>query len=499
MAHRLSRTRRASVSISGNTTAILGTITAPAGSISVTGGGNSSSLFLGHTGDPLATVDLGPQSHLSTAGVTLLTPNSLGFRTGTVLAGGTISLSGNIVAEAGAVLDVSGATDSLDVVPGFAGVPVSTDPASPLYVRTRIDSNGGSITFTGQQELFTDATLIGGPGGPSAVGGTLTLSSNRFVQPGSGEVVTPLDVNLEVTQEGPTIPVPFYGPGETAIGHAVIDDQGQVIPGFGHFAAADFNQSSLTSLSLSGTVSFAGPVTVSASGNLAVGTSGVIFAEADVHLNGSSVTLGQPFLPPVAPENQVPPFTLNNQPFYFSPTHGTGALNVSASLINVGNLSLQNIGLANLTATNGDVRGDGTFELAGDLVMTAGQIYPATKVVFNIAAFDYDLDGQTQSGSVTIAAVGERPLPLSAGGQLNIFARTINQGGALRAPIGSINVGQSEFTQAVDGPDFQPAICVNRTIDSHAHECRLSFCGRSGQRSGVDDPIRDEQQWHVLD
>ena len=215
-----------------------------------------------------------------------------------------------------------------------------------LYVRTRIDSNGGSITFTGQQELLPVA-LIGGPGGPSAVGGTLTLSSNRFVQPSSGEEVTPLDVNLEVTQGGPTIPVPFYGPGETAIGHAVIDEHGQVIPGFGHFAATDFNQSGLTSLSLSGTVSFAGPVTVSASGNLAVGTSGVIFADSDVHLNGSSVTIGQPFLPPVAPENRVAPFTLNNQPFYFSPAHGAGALNVSASLVNVGNLSLQNIGSAN--------------------------------------------------------------------------------------------------------------------------------------------------------
>ena len=148
---------KANVSISGNTAAVLGTIIAPAGSISVAGGGNSSSLFLSHTGDPLATVDLGPQSHLSTAGVTLLTPNSLGFRTGSVLPGGSINLSGNIVAEAGSVLDVSGATDSLDVVPGFAGVPVSTDPTALLYIRTRIDSNGGSITFGGQpqQEFFS--------------------------------------------------------------------------------------------------------------------------------------------------------------------------------------------------------------------------------------------------------------------------------------------------------------------------------------------------------
>ncbi len=443
---------KASVSISGNTAAVLGTVTAPAGSINVTGGGNSSTLFLDNPGEPLATVDLGPQSRLSTAGTTLLTPNSLGFRTGSVLAGGSITLSGNIVAEAGSVLDVSGATDSLDVVPGFVGAPAPTGPTAPVYVRTRIDSNSGSISLAGAQELFSDATLIGGPGGPSAVGGTLTISSNRFLPPGSSEELTPLDVTLEVSQDGPTIPAPFYTAGETAIGHAVVDDQGQPLEGFGHFAAADYNTSGFASLSLKGTVGFAGPVTINASGSLTLGTSGVVYVDADVHLSGSSMTIGQPFLPPVAPENQVAPFLLGNQPYYFPPTYGSGILNVSGGLINVGNLSLQNIGSVNLTATNGDIRGNGTFDVAGAIVLTAGQIYPATGVSFNIAASDYDLDDVTQSGSVTIAAAGARSLPLSAGGQLNIFATTINQGGVLRAPIGSINVGQSDFTPAVIDP-----------------------------------------------
>ncbi len=456
---------KASVTISGNTAAVLGSITAPAGVISVTGGSNSSNLFFQKSGVPLATVDLGPESRLSTAGVTLLTPNSLGFRTGSVLDGGTITLSGNIVAEGGSIIDVSGATDSLDVLPGFSGAPVPTDPTAPLFVRTRIDSNGGSLLFAGGQEVFTDATLIGNAGGQSAVGGALTIFSGRFVDPAIAEEPTPLDVNIEVTQAGPSIPVSFYPGDETAIGNAVIDADGQAIPGLGHFVAASFNRSGFASLTLKDTVGFVGPVTINAGGSLTVGTGGVVYADGNVHLNGSSVILGQPFLPPVAPEDQVAPFFVNNSPFYFSPTHGSGVLNVSGSLIEIGNLSLQNIGTANLTATNGDIRGDGTFDVAGNISLTAGQIYPLTEVTFNIAAFDYDLDGVMQNGAVKIAPAGDRFLPLSAGGTLNIFANTISQGGVLRAPIGSVNIGSSDFSnEAVDPISNLPFTSTDRLI-----------------------------------
>ena len=443
---------KATVSMSGNTSAVLGTITAPGGVISISGGSNSSALFLSQSNIPIPTVDLGPESLLSTAGTTLLTPNSLGFRTGSVLPGGSITLSGNVVLESGSVLDVSGATDALDVDPGFIGQPISNDPTAPLFVRATVDSNGGSITLNGQQELFTDATLLGGGGGPSATGGSLTISSGRFVAPGSGLELTPLDTNVQVTQRAPTIPVPFYDAEETAIGNPVIDEQGEVIPGRGYFSASSFNTSGLSSLSLNGTVEFVGPVTIDAPGRLTVGTSGVILANASVHLNGAEVTLGQPFLPPLPPEDQVPPFAVGNQPFYFPPIHGTGTLNVAGSLIDVGTLSLQNIGVANLIAENGDIRGDGTLDVAGEIFLTAGQVYPPTGVTFNIAAFDYQVGEETFQGSVTVAASGDRQLPLSAGGELNIFAATITQGGVLRAPIGTINVGHSDFSDLVIDP-----------------------------------------------
>jgi hypothetical protein len=131
--------------------------------------------------------------------------------------------------------------------------------------------------------------------------------------------------------------------------------------------------------------------------------------------------------------------------------------------------------------------------------MTAGQIYPATDVTFEIAAYDENvvvaasaegsttvtlesaglppgfgvgspllgstvqsIDGTTVtlasganasisaptdevfapgSGSVTIHASGSRELPLSAGGTLDVYASNILQDGMLRAPMGTINLG----------------------------------------------------------
>ena len=48
----------------------------------------------------------------------------------------------------------------------------------------RIESSAGSIALLGDQVLLTRATLLGKSGGPSALGGTLTIASGRFVVPG---------------------------------------------------------------------------------------------------------------------------------------------------------------------------------------------------------------------------------------------------------------------------------------------------------------------------
>ncbi len=466
-------------------------IIAPGGTISITGAptpDEGTIPLFAQTAVP--TVDLGPGSVLDASGATVLTPNSRGYTTGTVFPGGSISIIGNIVAEAGSSLKVNGASSQLDVLQPLTGATTAQNGnlSGSDYVSVREDSSGGSITLTGNDELFAGATLDGFAGGPAAAGGSLNISSSFYT---AGAQLAPTQTTLILTQSG----APFYvagqsvtlqngqtvtaggtslvvtGPsgsvsgGPLVIGNPVVDSNDNNVSANGYFAADKFNNGGFVSLTLGGTVQFSGPVSLTATNSIAIGGSGVLLADpavatSSLTLKAPYVALGQTFLAPVAPNEVSPVFTLAG--LFAQPSFGQGSLNVEASdLIDVGNLSLLNIGTANLDATfsgatqttNGAIRGDGALDVAGAITMTAGQIYPPTATTFNITAYDYS----TGSGSVTILrGPGLPPLPLSAGGTLNIYATTINQGGVLRAPIGTIDLGKNSNSSPVDPVSGQP-------------------------------------------
>lgn len=425
---------RASVSISGETVDLLGQVFAPAGSISVSAGRRSQDVFPGvNDSTALTTLHLGAQSVLSATGKLVLTPNARGYRTGTVLGGGSVSVGGNIAAEAGSLIDVSGTTGEVDVAPG--AVQASQLPNTSLggaeFVRTRVDSNGGSINLSGGQQMYLDSTLRGAAGGPGALGGSLTLSSGRF---SNGAVPSVLEPTVQVTQSGTSLP-----PGAGIIGLPVTGSGGVAMQGMGYFTADQFNGSGLSALTLSGSVLFSGNVSLTAQRSLAVATSGILIADSDVTLTAQSVALGQRFIAPQLLEEQqlYAPFTNSNQPFYFQPQAGTGTLTVNAKLLDVGNLSLQGISTANLLAPAGDIRGNGTLNIAGSLLLRAGQIYPTTAGSFTVAAYN----NGAQPGTIITEGGSARQLPYSAGGTLSLFAPVIQQGGVLRAPTGTINLG----------------------------------------------------------
>ncbi|MCW1887292.1 filamentous hemagglutinin family protein [Luteolibacter flavescens] len=430
----------AAVEVRGSTATVLGSILAPAGSIRVSGSSNSGNVF----GDPnqaVATTFLGSHSVLSTAGTVVLRPDAYGRRIGSVLGGGSISVSGNLVASAGAVLDVSGTSGVLDVDPAYTTTPSNPVPTTGLTNRPRIrqtvpvqvDSNAGSITLTGGQFLFSDATLRGNAGGASASGGSLSISSGRFYT--SADVPSPADVTLTITQSGPVIGSSLSN---NSIGQTITGTLGS---GHGFFAVDSFQSGGFDSLALGGVVRTSGAVTIDARGQVSLGNQGILFNDSALTVRAGAVSIGMPFRPPQLPTEEVSPIIVNGSPFIIPATYGSGTLDIEARHIDVGSLSLQGTGRANLVAEGGDVRGNGTFVMAGDLSIRAGQIYPTTASEFNLIAYDYQNVSGAQKGSITITSSGSRSLPYSAGGKLGIYASTIHQGGVLRAPFGTITLG----------------------------------------------------------
>ncbi|BCU79476.1 filamentous haemagglutinin family protein [Luteolibacter sp. LG18] len=413
------------VSVTGNTVTVLGSIFAAGGTITVGGASNSTGLF-GDDSQALVTTYLGTHSVISAAGTTVYTPDPYGRRIGKVFDGGTVKISGNLAAVSGSVIDVSGASAILDLDANTVstGTKATTGiPGGLNTVATRLDSNGGTIVLAGGALLASDATLHANAGGGTALGGTLSVSSGHYYP--AGVLPATGDVNLTVTQGGQ------FATGVVGIGHTV-----SAANGAGVFAVDAFTAGGFDSLTLGGTVKFQGPVTINARGEVTVSNSGVLYTTGETILNAAHVSLGQAFQTPVLPDAKTNVFGTG-----YAPTWGTGSLSVSAKLIDVGNLSLQGTGSAVLAADNGDIRGNGTLNLAGDLTLRAGQIYPTTASDFTIVAYDHLEGAVLKEGSITVQAFGRRQLPLSGGGDLSLYASHIQQSGVLRAPFGSITLG----------------------------------------------------------
>lgn len=456
----------ASVAFKGGTVTLLGNVIAPGGKIAVTGAGAfplTTSQRLSIT-QALPTVHLGSAARLDAAGTVLLKPDAYGRRVGTVFQGGSIAVSGNILAERGALFDVAGSSGILDLSPAslaggaLVGGGLNSPPLALQVVATRVDSNGGTIDLTGSQMLLSDATLSGGAGGSTAIGGSLSVSSGRYYR--DGESRTGADINLTVSQSGDVI---SYSNATLGVGLALTDSAGAAYGNQGLFALDRFANGAFSSLSLGGkyfasgnpipyggNVEFKGAINLLATGTVRLAAGGVIRADSAVNITASYLSIGQEFRPPENPEDSFIPFqrdpALPSSEFNFAPTFGPGNLAFNAALIDVGTLALLNIGRADFTAGTGDIRGNGTLGLAGALTLDAAKIYPTSAGSFAIFAYDHPAG----KGSVTIRSGGSHETPLSAGGNLAIYASSIQQSGVLVAPLGTIRLGW-------DGTDLDPS------------------------------------------
>ena len=405
-----------------------------------------------------ATVVVGSSARLSVAGTSagLYAPNPVRrkenpLRSGKLFPGGSISISGNIVAEDGAAMDVRGSSAELDFSPQRLGRPMR-DRKDPFKVvlglPSTVDSDGGVITLAGSQMLYSDATLLGSAGGPSALGGTLSVSSGRFY-PSEAEERSD-EVNLVVRQNGLAADFRAERRSTHDLGFLAIE----------RFSSGGFDNLDLgyvygkfdsSLLPFGGNLEFGGDgvdkdVAVSARGQLRLAGGGLIKANGAVSLAAAAVTVGQPYQGPLHPDDYdsaPPPFSqtvgTETPARPVSPSSGTGSLQIVASQIESGNLVLQGIGSALLAAREGDIRGYGSVNAAGDLTLQAARIYPTTLGDFDLFAYSNSQSGA--GGSITVLSSGAAGTPLSAAGNLRLFAANIEQSGVLRAPFGRITLG----------------------------------------------------------
>jgi hypothetical protein len=452
---------QASVSFKGDTVTLLGSVIAQAGKISVSGANSfpaTATQRLTFT-QALPTVHIGSTAKLIASGTVLLEQDYFDRRIGKVLSGGSVSISGNIVGEKGSVIDVSGTSDFLDVSPlslssnNLTSARQSSllDDASLFFrgIETRIDSNGGTIDLTGGQMLLSDSTLMGKSGGPSATGGTLSVSSGLFYR--EGEIASSADINLKVKQSGDVID---YTKNRIGIGTGLVDGSELPHGNMGIFTIDRYSQGAFSNLSLGGkyfqnaqpvayggNIEFQGAINLVVPGTLRIAAGGVIKADTNVAIRSSYLAIGQAFREPENPSDQtyIAYKKSDNSPDPIQASNGPGNLSLVGSMIDVGTLTLLNTGVASLTAENGDIRGNGKLQIQGNLALRASQIYPTTLSEFSIVA----IDPVTTKSNISIQGYGASPMPLSAAGKLSIEASHISQNGVLRAPMGTITLGRS--------------------------------------------------------
>ena len=465
----------ATVRMSGDFVRVAGEISAPGGTIEITG---RSSFRLPQTtvaSFALPTVHLTPSAKLSVAGKTVQLDDPYGWNAGIIHPGGTIKISGNILAESGSLLDASGTSAVLDFHPSrldpelVGEVPASSGlnsaPWQRQAVAVRVDSDGGRIELSGSQFLYADSTLMAKAGGETALGGTLSVSSGRFYA--SGESRTGADTNLFVAASGQASRIASTSALSNIFSALLASSTPDAYlastllsattgsQGVGFFAMDRFTSGGFDFLDLGfkyfkdaspipygGNLEFLESVSINAKGAVRLAGGGVIRSTFPVSVSAPYVAIGQEFLAPLNPADPYQPFrefnagTGGTPSYNFAPSLGDGSLTVSAKLIDIGTLVTRGISNTKFTS-EGDIRGNGIVSVAGKLSFQAAQMYPTTGARFDVFAYD---SGATK-GAISVTSTSTPSLPLSAGGRLRMFADSIQIAGNLRAPMGSIVLG----------------------------------------------------------
>ncbi|WP_017364662.1 filamentous haemagglutinin family protein [Methylococcus capsulatus] len=385
---------------------------------------------------------IGSGAKVDVSGTALLYSDRPDHVTGKVLDGGTITLHadrGFVVADEGSELSVSGTQGRLDV-------PVRGPNGAISQERRQIASSGGSIAIRAAEGIQLYGKLDGraGDGTGTAGGGlSLELNPNTRAEPdeiGQGQTPFPkVPSVISLNQSGPAGTA-------TVQGEAVASNRyGQAVLSAGQVERGGFGELTLRT---PGRIELGSGLNLHTERSIVLDAPVLAFAPATgatagkVSLDSAYVALG----------------STQTRPGNAAPTAGNGSLQVNAGLIDlVGTTALQGFDGANLKSA-GDLRLIGVrttqqqrdflgeFLAAGDLTLTADQIYPSTLSDFRIAVRG------TSDGTLTIKPGDSKGgTVLSAGGKLTLEAPNIVQGGTVKAPLGQLNFQASNRLELAAG------------------------------------------------
>jgi filamentous hemagglutinin family protein len=416
-----------------------GTLRAPAGDISVN--------LLTPADSPVATI-IDP-GYVAGLGITLtpsavidvsaqgpvLAPNNQGLLLGTVPGGGNVSVSaqrGTVVVAAGAQIDFSGTSATLDV----------PNASTHGYTHEVVASPGGSLAVSSVESIELLGSLQGHSGGSGAAGGSLEIDLTRPLailgQPGDAGQPLELDVVANAATAGPPA-IDFATIGLTQI----------------------LGSTGVDALTLNAGGPSPGIISLQTNVPIALNRSVTLESETLSVPDGTAASIAAPYVEIGNPQTLL--FNGATQP---KPTAGTGILTVAANQATLlGNVTLQGIG--DLTvASQGDIQLQGTQSTAstggldaGSLV-TAGNVTLQAERVYPVTFTSFTIDAQSGAGVTNVNidpirsngnALPSPGTPLSGGGQVTVAADRIEIGGDLYAPLGQINLTASQSLQLSDG------------------------------------------------
>ncbi|MBR1223208.1 filamentous hemagglutinin family protein [Bradyrhizobium sp. U87765 SZCCT0131] len=414
---------------------------------------------------------IGADATLDVSGLAYRATDAAGRPYGVASDGGTISLNGGgafVVLRPGAELNADGTQVAIDLSAGTRG----STPSQPL----NLASNGGSISLSSWSGLYLDGDIHAGAGGTGAAGGSLSIAlitpvfpDTSFPRDSSWSLILPPNAilpsvmtvqterpsPLSVASMTPGMPTSSLIFGQTTVSTKMVKDGGfsslSLSSGDYMQFAGDVSLTLDRSLTLNAAAYTSGPAVAGGPAPSAPPASGTVRLSAPyIRLQGNYVG---------NLDNKVTG-TIQNPPPSGSPTIAT--FEADANQIDIQGLvafsaaapnSMRAPGFSSVRlVSQGDIRFLSTTAPQGTMLQTdwnldliAAQIYPATNVVATVYVgqnnISYDPDSPpTLTIGRSTATIPDAPL--SVFGSLTLGARVIEQGGVLRAPFGSIQLGQ---------------------------------------------------------